>query len=246
MPQNTTLLQPHHFPLEMGFTFHEHSHLNYHQLMWTDSGLLKVGIEGEYWTLPGPLALIVPAGTRHTVEMMRNTEWYGVYLSAEHCTVPLDSPTPMFVNSLARELILYLIDEVSESERINAQNMLLQALSPVQDAAIKLPIPQDPRGRDIAELLLSNPADDRTLEELGHAVGVSPRTALRVFHAETGLTFKQWRTLMKLQSSLPKLADGVPVATVANQVGYATASAFVSAFKRVTGKTPAKFLSGRP
>ena len=74
-------------------------------------------------------------------------------------------------------------------------------------------------------------------------MGSSPRTLLRLFVTETGLTFSQWRAHARLQAGISSLAEGRPVASVAGQVGYATPSAFVAAFRRVTGYTPAAYFA---
>lgn len=40
---------------------------------------------------------------------------------------------------------------------------------------------------------------------------------------------------------MPLLADGLPVTRVAARIGYESASAFVAAFRRETGLTPAAY-----
>jgi AraC-like DNA-binding protein len=52
------------------------------------------------------------------------------------------------------------------------------------------------------------------------------------------MTFSRWRASARMRAALPLLAAGRPVSQVASEVGYDTASAFVAAFRRVTGTTP--------
>ena len=59
------------------------------------------------------------------------------------------------------------------------------------------------------------------------------------------MTFGRWRTLVRLQAALPGLAAGKPVGVVARQVGYQLDSAFVAAFRRGTGRTPATYFRRR-
>lgn len=87
--------------------------------------------------------------------------------------------------------------------------------------------------------LLANPADERTLAEWGKQAGASARTLARAFLSGTGMTFGQWRRLARLRAALPQLAAGQAVGTVARHVGYQTPSAFVAAFRKETGQTPA-------
>jgi AraC-like DNA-binding protein len=60
------------------------------------------------------------------------------------------------------------------------------------------------------------------------------------------MTFGRWRTLLRLQAALPLLAAGEPVGRVARRVGYETPSAFIAAFRRETGLTPAAYFAGPP
>ncbi len=73
------------------------------------------------------------------------------------------------------------------------------------------------------------------------AVGASSRTLARAFLGDTGLSFGRWRTLVRLQASLPYLAEQVPVSAVARRVGYRTTSAYVAAFRTHTGVTPGRY-----
>jgi AraC-like DNA-binding protein len=94
--------------------------------------------------------------------------------------------------------------------------------------------------------LLADPADGRTLAEWGGQVGASGRTLARAFLTGTGITFGRWRRLARLQAALPQLAAGRAVGTVARHVGCQTPSAFVAAFRKETGLTPALTSGRRP
>jgi AraC-like DNA-binding protein len=59
------------------------------------------------------------------------------------------------------------------------------------------------------------------------------------------MPFGQWRRLARLHAALPRLAAGQAVGIVARHVGYETPSAFVAAFRRETGFTPAAYFSRR-
>ncbi|KQY37527.1 MULTISPECIES: helix-turn-helix transcriptional regulator [Nocardia] len=95
----------------------------------------------------------------------------------------------------------------------------------------------------VAEALLDNPADDRTLADWGPHAAASSRTLARAFRAETGMTFAQWRTQIRLAASLTPLADGVPVTRIAARVGYRSASAYVAAFRRAVGTSPGQYFA---
>jgi AraC-like DNA-binding protein len=108
---------------------------------------------------------------------------------------------------------------------------------------IDVRIPADERARAVAQSLFGNPADGRTLADWGRDVGASERTLARAFLADTGLSFGQWRGLLRVRAATVALATGEPVARVARQVGYESTSAFVAAFRRATGTTPAAYFA---
>jgi len=148
-------------------------------------------------------------------------------------------PTGVVVGPLMRELIVYLDDPgLDPAPRRRAEGLLFDLLQPASTGVIQVPLPHDPRAREVAEALFDAPDDNRHLGAWGLEVGASIRTLARLFTAETGMTFGQWRTQVRMRAALGLLADDLPVATVARRVGYRTPSAFVAAFHRLTGRTP--------
>lgn len=90
-------------------------------------------------------------------------------------------------------------------------------------------------------ILAGDPGSDRTLTELGRAVGAGERTLSRLFRAETGMTFPQWRAQLRLRNSLTLLATGRSVTATAMTCGYSTPSAFTAAFHATFGTTPGRY-----
>lgn len=58
------------------------------------------------------------------------------------------------------------------------------------------------------------------------------------------MSFDHWRANVRLRAALALLAEGQPVSRVAHQIGYATPSAFLAAFRRTIGTSPKRYLSG--
>ncbi len=103
----------------------------------------------------------------------------------------------------------------------------------------------DPRLRPALELMHGNPGHPWQLEELARAAGMS-RTSFAVYFREVAgippLTYlAEWR----MQSARQRLLEeDVPVATLAEALGYASESAFSNAFKRHTGLAPKRYRQG--
>lgn len=119
--------------------------------------------------------------------------------------------------------------------------MLLDQLGACPQQPQYLPTPTEPLLIAVVRVFQANPADSRTLTELGRQVGASERTLSRLFRRDVGMTFPQWRTHLRLHHALILLAQNSPVTTVAHECGWASASAFIDVFRRTFGGTPGAY-----
>ncbi len=155
-------------------------------------------------------------------------------------------PTLVAADGLVSRLVVHLLAVGrDETRRELAEALLWDVLDPVPVTPLITTMPTDERARRVAERLRVDVTDSRTLAEWGRTVGASARTLARLFDAETGMSFGRWRTSARLAASLPLLAGGAGVGTVARLVGYAAASAYVAAFHREVGTTPARYFGLR-
>jgi AraC-like DNA-binding protein/quercetin dioxygenase-like cupin family protein len=229
------------FPMPAGLVFDWHTHAD-HQLAWAARGVLTVRTASATWVLPPTRALWIPAGLRHETLSSGPATMRTLYIRPDRIPVTWAVPTPVVASLLLAELIGYLGGEdLGAGARARAEAVLADLLQPVAMTTIDLRLPDDDRARRVALALIEHPADRRTLPEWGREVGASARTLARGFQAGTGISFARWRTLLRLQAALPGLAAGEPVAVAAHRAGYDTTSAFVAAFHRETGSTPAAY-----
>lgn len=214
-----------------------------HHLLWTASGMLAVETEQRTWLVPTTLAIWLPAGTLYTVTSSPR-QAHRVAVAPEQASVDWASPTVVGATGFVRESIVRLADPgLSLSERRRTEVVLCDALRPFPHSGLDLPVPLDSRVRLITEALLVDPADRRTIADWGREVGASVRNLTRLFSAETGMTFVQWRLHARTRQAILALASDATVGEVALSVGYSSTSAFVHAFRRTTGITPATFAS---
>lgn len=111
----------------------------------------------------------------------------------------------------------------------------------MQQAGIHLPWPNGRQLQSITRHLQENPGDNCTLENWAVKLGASSRTLNRKFRQETGMSFGEWRQQARLLAALALLAEETPVNIVADKLGYNNQSAFISMFRKATGKTPARY-----
>lgn len=129
---------------------------------------------------------------------------------------------------------------MSDDARRRAERVFFDLVVPGDErGAMKIP-DSGPVGR-IARDLLSHPEDPRSFGDWANEIGVSTSTLARRFKVDTGVSFGQWRVLLRMNVAMSLLGQGVAVADVAEQIGYSTPSSFVAAFKQSTGVTPMAF-----
>ncbi|MFD4443106.1 AraC family transcriptional regulator [Nocardia sp. NPDC058519] len=232
--------------LPAGYWFDEHRHPQ-HQIAWAGRGVIGIDIGANHWVLPPTRALWIPGGISHRTGTTAGADMRGIFVEPDRCPALFATPTLLSVSALLRELFDHMTSrQLSDEGRTRAEAMVFDLLEPVEVIPIGAPLPTDQRARVVAQALLDDPADDRTLAEWGTYAAASSRTLARAFRAETGMTFAQWRTQIRLAASLTPLADGVPVTRIAARVGYRSASAYVAAFRRAVGTSPGQYFARRP
>ncbi|MFG3201150.1 AraC family transcriptional regulator [Streptomyces sp. NPDC048192] len=231
-PTHTRRLAPH-----ASIEAHRHDD---HQIVYAGRGVVAVTTDAGSWVAPATRAIWVPAGTVHAHEAHGELELHLMGLPASENPLALDTPTVLAVSPLLRELIVAhtRTPDDGSPERARLRAVLLDQLRASPQQPLHLPTPAAPLLRALCDILRADPADGRTLAELGRAIGASDRTLSRLFRAELGMTFPQWRTQLRLHRALVLLAEGTPVTTVAHRCGWSSASAFIDVFRRTFGRTP--------
>ncbi|MFJ5029811.1 AraC family transcriptional regulator [Streptomyces sp. NPDC088560] len=220
-----------------GIDAHRHDD---HQIVYAGRGVVAVTTDAGSWVAPATRALWVPAGTVHAHEAYGELELHLMGLPSTENPLGLDTPTVLAVSPLLRELIIAhtRTPDDGSPERARLRAVLLDQLRASPQQPLHLPAPSSPLLRALCGILLADPADGRTLAELGREVGASDRTLSRLFRGELGVTFPQWRTQARLHRALVLLAEQTPVTTVAHRCGWSSASAFIDVFRRAFGHTP--------
>ena len=198
------------------------------------------------WTVPAGAACWLPAGLRHRVEPAPSARVRTLYLSirssgaaakADHISVIQPSP-----------LLRAIVDDVCRVEVIGADDpaarrlaaVLLDQLVLQRELPLFVPALTSAIARRVAAALAADPADTPSARELAAELGVSTRTLERAFVADAKMTLGEWRQRSRIARAIALLASGNDVKDVALEVGYATPSAFVTAFKKHVGSTPGK------
>ncbi len=226
-----------HIPL------HRHSKA---QLIYTVRGVINCEAENGIWIVPPQCAVWIPAGLPHSSFGSGDIECRCLYvdpaaaadLPAQCCTVS--------ISPLLRELLLRaaslpeLYDDDGRDGRL--VRVILDELATAAVENLHLPLPSDARLRKLAEMVLASPGDHATLAEWGSRIALSERSLSRLLMREIGMSFGQWRRQLHIILALKRLTTGDSVQTVAIDLGYESASSFVTMFRKALGKPPGRYL----
>ena len=231
-----------------GLPMHAHGEA---QLTFAASGMVQVHTGEGRWLVPPQLAVWIPAGVPHRVEVLTAAELWMVHWqpSATSEWAPPTLPGRAFalrVTSLLRSLLdtAFAVDTGPEKAELVVR-LMLHELTETADAPTFLPLPTSPVGRRVADLAFGDHRNTLDVSELASRAATSVRTVSRMFPAETGLTFKAWRQRARIVHAMDRLARGNAIARVSAESGFASTAAFSAAFRQVTAMTPTTFL-GRP
>lgn len=225
-----------------------HSHVR-GQLFCIDRGLVRVRTTRGSWLLPPHRAGWIPPGVDHKVSVSGALSGWGVMLRPDVTAGLPEEPCVMGVGEVLRALVRRAsgwsgVEHLQpEQERLLA--VLLDEIRLSRREPLALPMPTERRLLAMANHLVEHPEDERALDQLAAWAGLSARSARRHFVAQTGMSFVQWRQQARLSMALEKLANGEPVAVVADALGYATPSNFIAMFRKAFGESPGRYFSRR-
>jgi AraC-like DNA-binding protein len=215
------------------------------QLVYASRGVMTVHTADGTWVVPTHRAVWIPEAVPHTISMSGMVAMRTLYLKAGMAkSLPRDCCV-VNVPPLLSELILHACTcrslSAKNAEHRHLIEVIVDQLKVVQTVPLQLPNLTDPRAQRLAEILNADPGNRQSLARVCRTVGASGRTVERVFQEETGMTLGKWRQQLRLMQAMRLLGEGAKVTYAALESGYSTPSAFIAAFKKSLGTTPAAY-----
>jgi AraC-like DNA-binding protein/quercetin dioxygenase-like cupin family protein len=215
------------------------------QLVYASRGVMTIHTARGTWVVPPQRAVWIPAAVPHKIRMYGSVAMRTLYLKPRLARALPRDCCVVNVSSLLKELILHACTATSLRRSVGCQRHLIELIldqfDVIQAMPLQLPHLSDPRAARVAEGLLKNPSDRRTLSQICKQCGASKRTIERLFQQEAGMTFGKWRQQLRLMEAMRRLAEGATVTNAALEAGYSTASAFIAMFKTALRLTPSAY-----
>jgi AraC-like DNA-binding protein len=225
-----------------GARIERHRH-DEHQLVYVSSGVVAVTAGRGTWLASSDRAIWVPLGYWHEHRFYGESTFHCVGLEPHENPLRLTEPAVVGVTPLLRELVIACAapDGHAREEYARLRAVLLDQLRHSPQRPLYLPTPRDARLAAACRIVADDLTVGWTLAALGRRVGTGERTLTRLFRAEMGMSYPQWRTQLRLYHAMLLLAESVPVTVVARRTGWATPSAFIDVYRRTFGHTPGSF-----
>lgn len=221
-----------------------HTHNDWHQLVYGSAGVLRVETRSGGWIVPPARGVWVPADVAHRLTARGKVHLRTVYV-ARHLSAATRSLGVIEITPLLRELILHIVQRSTLDARSAADDrlarVLLDQLQTIDVVPLDLRTPTDPVAAKVAAELHQDPGAD--LDNLTQRAGASRRTLERRFREQTGMSLGRWRQRLRQVRAIELMAGGCSVSEAGWTVGYASTSAFVTAFRQQLGTTPGRYFT---
>jgi len=205
------------------FAFPPHAHRR-GQFAFAARGTISVATPQGRWLVPPRRACWVPAGLAHEMTMRGPVTMLNAFLSAEAADAV----------ALPEHCRVYAVSAL-------LQQLLVAEIASMPTLSLHAPLPTDARLARVCRALLDSPSLAVRLDDVAAEAGMSRRTFTRLFRADTGVGFAEWRQQVCLLVAIERLGQGQAVTRVALDLGYASPSAFSAAFRRVLGCSPSRY-----
>lgn len=218
------------------------------QLTYAASGMVQVHTAQGRWLVPSQLGVWIPAGVLHRVEVLTDAELWMVHwepFAARNWgpSAQLDQTFAFRVTTLMRCLLTtaFLANSTADKTELVVR-LMLHELTETAHAPTFLPLPSSSVGKRIADVALGDHRNQLNIEQVASRAATSVRSVSRLFHAETGLTFKVWRQRARIVHAMDRLSRGKTIAQVSAELGFASTASFSCAFRQVINVTPTAFI----
>lgn len=232
-------------PADTVYPRHRHA---WGEFVYSFSGVMEIELEKQHYLAPPQYGLWLPPHTEHIAINRQAACHCSLYVAA-----PLSAALPTrtcaltvspFMRALLEELRLHppAIPAAAQEQRL--LQVLVDQLGKAECAGSYLPTSSDPLLGPVLKALQANPGDTRSLSMLARSVHATERTLMRRCQRDLGMSFLEWRQRLKVLASLPRLNAGDTVEAIGLDLGYGSASAFISMFRRLMGTTPDEYRKG--
>lgn len=217
------------------------------QFIYSSRGVTRVVTAQGVYLIPCSQAFWCPPNHQHTLYFLGEVTITNLFIDPS-CSKKLpDKLQVVDVSPLLKELILKAVnintDYSNRGKEHRLMEVILDEISELKSAPLTLPWSEDSKLMPIMQAIFNEPTNAKNIVQWADLSYVSSRTLARLFKKEVNMTFSEWRMQARLFYALEKLYEGKSVTYISLELGYSTPSAFISAFRKLLGKSPLEYMA---
>ncbi|MER2496067.1 AraC family transcriptional regulator [Vibrio neptunius] len=214
------------------------------QLLYAPRGCMNFALSNSVCILPPTKAVWIPPDTVHRAFMTNVVAYRSLYFDCNAFRCP-DSITIIEVSELLKALInkmaFWPVDK-PEIEMNNCTALFWEEFDHSKTYSYELPLPTDRRLNSFRLRVSDEAFLAPDLVTLANSAGASTKTVTRIFKAETGMSYQEWRQQWRTLKAIELLCRERQVSDVAHWLEFSSDSAFIAFFKKQMGQTPLSFM----
>ena len=222
------------------------------EFIYAYDGMMEIKIDSQIYVTPPRYGIWLPPNLVHSGINRMDVKHGTLYVHENLCTKLSDQVGILLISPLVSALFDHLkIEAEQEKLNINPQkdyaaherilHVVLDQLMSSEHIGSYLPSTNHPLLKRLLDFLHEHPADNTSQKELAERINMTERTLARHCQIELGMTLNEWRQRLKIMKAMSMLHEQKTVESIALDLGYASASAFISMFKRWMNETPDQF-----
>lgn len=236
----------------------EHGHA-WGEFIYAYDGMMDIQIGEEVYIIPPHQGLWLPPHVKHRGMNHVAVSHGTLYVHERLCESMPKQAGILLLQPLGIALFDHLkchdeaqaqikesqIDAIVHSRYQRLLEVSLDQLYEAEHIGTFLPSSSDPSLKHILEQLQLDPANQCTMQFFAQQMNMSERTLARHCQNELGMSLNEWRQRLKVMKAIDLLHQQQRVESIALDLGYANASAFIGLFKRWMNCTPEQFRQTR-
>jgi len=251
------------------FSYPEETH-NFYEFAYIDAGTILCRTQCSTVTLRQGDFLLIPPGQDHSYQALRDQSAVlfvvcfrsrSEYLSVLDQKLSLDKDTKCIISEIIREAkkaFVFPFDnklQLLDMPVFGAQQMVENSIEKLLIHLIRRQIRNNADivfvmnseelehslSNDIIKLLKSRIYAAVSLDEISRQTFYSKTFLNDIFKKNTGMSIMKYYNMLKIQESKKLLRKHVPIAAIANQLNFESATYFTKVFKKYTQMTPTAY-----
>ena len=225
-----------------------HSHRS-GQLLYSVRGVIEVQVGQQLLIVPPTNALWVPPDVMHCSVSTKPIHFRSLFINSQYCDSLSTDSGVIFVSALLKALIERVcamgVYAKQDPSALDLTRVILNEMLHASLCSFKVDFSSNELILQIYDYLKMSHHWALSSDAVASEFGMSTKTMNRFFQKETGMTYHQWFTQVKLVLAMAWLSEGVTITKVAHDLSYSSDSAFIAQFKRYFGITPGQFIKQR-